>query len=182
MNLLLEETATNAGNNSGSQIWVWVIFAVMIVAMIFLTVIPNKKRQKEYQKMQDEMRVGTKVMTIGRMIGIITKLNSDNTIELDVGTAGNPVIITINREAIAINLTAQEAAKAQKEEFEARKRALREGASESDAEVVEGAEVAEEAVNTEENADDASEEVAENEEVIPEKKPNPQIRDEDDAI
>lgn len=178
MNLLLEETATSSSNN-GSQIWVWVIFAVMIVAMIFLTVIPNKKRQKEYQKMQDEMRVGTKVMTIGRMIGIITKLNSDNTIELDVGTAGNPVIITINREAIAINLTAQEAAKAQKEEFEAKKRALREGASESDAEV---AEVAEEAVNAEENVEDAIEEASKDEEVVAEKKHNPQIKDEDDAI
>jgi|GEM_PF-2399354 len=90
------------------QNWiVWVIFGVMIVGMILLTVLPNRKRQKEYQQMQDNLRVGTKVMTIGRLIGVITKVYSDGTIELDVGTIGSPVIITINREAIAVNLTAQ---------------------------------------------------------------------------
>ena len=93
---------------------VWVIFGVMIVGMILLTVLPNKKRQKEYQQMQDNLRVGTKVMTIGRLIGVITKVYSDGTIELDVGTPGAPVVITINREAIAVNLTAQAQAAAQK--------------------------------------------------------------------
>ncbi|MBQ7653204.1 MAG: preprotein translocase subunit YajC [Clostridia bacterium] len=105
-NLISETTMGN---------WVvWVIFGVMIVGMILLTVLPNKKRQKEYQQMQDNLRVGTKVMTIGRLIGVITKVYSDGTIELDVGTPGAPVVITINREAIAVNLTAQAQAAAQK--------------------------------------------------------------------
>lgn len=96
----------STGNNNANWI-VWVIFGVMIVGMVLLTVLPNRKRQKEYQQMQDNLRVGTKVMTIGRLIGVITKVYNDNTIELDVGTIGNPVIITMNREAIAVNLTAQ---------------------------------------------------------------------------
>ncbi len=102
-------------NNGGGNWIVWVIFAVMIVGMILLTVLPNRKRQKEYQKMQDEIRIGTRIMTIGRMIGTITKIYPDNTIEVDVGTPGNPVIITINREAIGVNLTVQEQIKAAQE-------------------------------------------------------------------
>ena len=102
INLICEDAA-----NNGNSWIVWIIFGVMIVGMILLTVLPNRKRQKEYQQMQDNLRVGTKVMTIGRMIGVITKVYNDNTIELDVGTIGNPVIITMNREAIAVNLTAQ---------------------------------------------------------------------------
>lgn len=109
-----ETSGENSGNNT-SNIIVWVIFIVMIVGMILLTVLPNKKRQKEYQQMQNDLRVGTKIVTIGRMIGVITKIYDDNTIEVDVGTPGNPVIITITREAISQNLTAQAELKAKQE-------------------------------------------------------------------
>lgn len=119
LNLLSEAaegtTNTTQNNGSGSNWIIWVIFGVMIVGMILLTVIPNKRRQKEYQKMQNEIRVGTKIMTIGRMVGTITKVYTDGTIELDVGTPGNPVVITITREAIGVNMTAQEQAKAAQE-------------------------------------------------------------------
>lgn len=108
-------TDTTGSGNSLSNAVVWIIFIVMIVGMILLTVIPNKKRQKEYQQMQNDLRVGTKIVTIGRMIGVITKIYDDNTIEVDVGTPGNPVIITITREAISQNLTAQAELKAKQE-------------------------------------------------------------------
>ena len=140
------------------NIAVWVIFGVMIVGMIALTVIPNKKRQKEYQQMQDNLRVGTKVMTIGRLIGTITKVYSDGTIELDVGTAGNPVVITINREAIAVNLTLQaqkaaetQAASAQKPAEEKKEEAL--VAEEGEADVAKPAQ--EEVAAEEKKEDDA---------------------------
>lgn len=114
LNLLLEETSTGAGTETGNKNgWlIWVVFAVMIVVMILLTAIPNKKKQKEYNQMMSNLRVGTKIMTIGRMIGVITKMYDDGTLEVDVGTIGNPVIITISRDAIAANLTAQAEAKA----------------------------------------------------------------------
>lgn len=118
--LLAAETGGDATNSTpdtgnGSSVVVWIIFAVMIVGMILLTVLPNKKRQKEYQQMQNDLRVGTKIVTIGRMIGVITKIYDDNTIEVDVGTPGNPVIITFTREAISQNLTAQAELKAKQE-------------------------------------------------------------------
>ena len=148
LNLICEGTSTGGGTN----IVVWVIFGVMIVGMILLTVLPNKKRQKEYQQMQDNLRVGTKVMTIGRMIGVITKVYSDGTIELDVGVAGAPVVITVNREAIAVNLTAQAQAAAQKQAAEIAKKGEQAKAPVKE-EVVEATEESEAAESAEEETE-----------------------------
>lgn len=141
-----QQTTTNGG--SGSSWVVWVIFGVMIVGMILLTVLPNRKRQKEYQKMQDEIRVGTKIMTIGRMVGVITKIYPDGTMELDVGTPGNPVIITITREAIGVNMTVQEQMKAQQEAMKNKKN----GTAKKE-EISENNETSENGDNTDENVD-----------------------------
>ena len=99
-NLLMAEAGT---------IIIYVVFAVLIVAMIIFPMFSNKKRQKQYNEMQNSLRPGTKIMTIGRLIGTVVKVYSDNTIELDIGTEGNPVIIVINREAVGVNLSAQPA-------------------------------------------------------------------------
>jgi len=106
--LLAEEAATTSKFPSWA---IWVILGVMLVGMMALTIIPNKRKQKEYQKMQDEIRVGTRIMTIGRLIGTVVRKYDNDTLEVDIGTPGNPVVITINREAIGINLDAQEAAR-----------------------------------------------------------------------
>lgn len=106
-----------SGNNNNSMSWVFIaVLGVAIVAMVLLTIIPNKRRQKDYQKMQDELRPGTRIMTIGRMVGKVVKVNDDGkTLEVDVGTPAQPVVITISREAVGINLDAQEAAAAARE-------------------------------------------------------------------
>ena len=143
------------GENNNQSIIFIVILAVMIVAMVLLTIIPNKRKQKEYQKMQDELRPGTKIMTIGRMIGTVVRVYDNNTLEVDVGTAETPVIITINREAVGINLDAQAAAAAAKE-----------------VKHVEQSQPAE--------AQSATEVLGEEKSELPEEKPA--IKDEDDAI
>ncbi len=90
-----------------TSIILYVVLGVMLVAMIVFPMFSNKKRQKQYSEMQNALRPGTRVMTIGRLIGKVVKVYSDNTIELDIGTEGNPVIIVVNREAIGVNLDAQ---------------------------------------------------------------------------
>lgn len=117
-----QDTANANGGGSFLGGWgIYVIIAVMIVGMFLMMVLPNRKKQKEYQKMQNEIRVGTKIMTIGRMVGTVTKVYPDNTLELDVGTPGNPVVITITREAVGINMTVQEELKAQQEALKNKK-------------------------------------------------------------
>lgn len=81
--------------------WVmWVIIAVVIVLMIVLTIVPQKKRQKEQQKMMNSLVVGTKLMTVGGLVGRITQVNNDNTLIINVGTENNPTLIVIDRKAV----------------------------------------------------------------------------------
>lgn len=87
---------------SGSSNWIiLVILGVFLVAMIVMTIIPQKKRQKQQQEMMNSIRVGTKVMTIGRLIGKITALDATaNTVTINVGTDENPTLIVIERNGI----------------------------------------------------------------------------------
>ena len=96
-NLLLAADEANTNKNG----WVmWVIIAVVIVLMIVLTIVPQKKRQKEQQKMMNSLVVGTKLMTVGGLVGRITQVNSDNTLIINVGTENNPTLIVIDRKAV----------------------------------------------------------------------------------
>lgn len=180
--LLAAEEAANTGTpdtttqqpQTGNSWLIWVIFGVMIVGMILFMILPNRKRRKEYQQMQDAIKVGTKIMTIGRMVGVITKVYDDGTLEVDVGTPGNPVIITITREAIGSNLTAQAEMQAKMEAAKKNKnKPLIEDANEN-ADVNAEAEGDTEAV---ENTEEESTEAVVSEPVVEDKK-----KDEDDAI
>ena len=90
---------------SGMPEWVmYVIIGVVLVGMIVLTIIPQKKRQKQQQEMMNSLAVGTKIMTIGRLVGKIVQINGDNTLHVNVGTEENPTIIVIDRNAVGLVL------------------------------------------------------------------------------
>lgn len=96
-----------AADNTKDTSWVmWVIIGVVLVLMIVLTVLPQKKRQKEQQKMMDSLAVGTKLMTVGGLVGKITQVNSDNTLIVNVGTETTPTLIVIDRKAVGYILEA----------------------------------------------------------------------------
>ena len=78
----------------------YVVIGVVLVLMIVLTIIPQKKRQKEQQNMMNSLCVGTKLMTVGGMVGKITQVNSDNTLIINVGTETNPTLIVIDKKAV----------------------------------------------------------------------------------
>ena len=104
---LLAETATDATQSTWltENPWVtYLILGVLLVGMMAMTIIPNRKRRKEHEQMMNSLTVGTKVMTIGRMVGKIAQVNSDNTFVLNVGTDENPTLILIDRGAIGMVL------------------------------------------------------------------------------
>ncbi len=82
----------------------YIVIGVVLVLMIVLTIIPQKKRQKQQQEMMNSLAVGTKIMTIGRMVGKITQVNSDNTLIVNVGTENSPTLIVIDRNAVGLVL------------------------------------------------------------------------------
>ena len=89
-----------------TQYWMYIAIGVVLVVMIVLTIIPQKKRQKEQKQMMDSIQVGTKIMTIGRMVGKITQVNADNTLIVNVGTENSPTYIVIDRQAVGLVLEA----------------------------------------------------------------------------
>ncbi len=82
----------------------YIVIGVVLVLMIVLSIIPQKKRQKQQQEMMNSITVGTKVMTIGRMVGKITQVNADNTLVINVGSEDNPTLIVIDRQAVGLVL------------------------------------------------------------------------------
>ncbi|MBE6411553.1 MAG: preprotein translocase subunit YajC [Opitutales bacterium] len=63
------ETAPQGG---GSSMLLFVV--LMFAAMYFLMIAPQRKRQKQHQKMLSELKTGDKVLTIGGMIGTISNV------------------------------------------------------------------------------------------------------------
>ena len=105
----------------GSSIVMIVVLLVLFVGMMAISIIPQKKKQKEYAAMQEAIKVGTRIMTIGRLVGTVVAINTDNTLEVDIGAKGSPVIIVINREGIGLNLDAQQVAPNSKGDIKADK-------------------------------------------------------------
>ncbi len=62
-----------------------IMIGLMIVLFYFMLIRPQNKRQKQVRNMLDNLAVGDRVMTIGRIYGRITKIN-DNVITLEVGS------------------------------------------------------------------------------------------------
>ena len=54
---------------------VW--FVVIFGLMYFMMIRPQKKQQKEMQKMLDSMEVGDKIVTIGGICGKVVKIKDD---------------------------------------------------------------------------------------------------------
>ncbi len=96
--------AADDTGNWFSNYGMFIIIAVVLVLMIVLTIVPQKKRQKQQQQMMDSLRIGTKIMTIGRMVGKITQINADNTFVINVGTDESPTYIVIDKNAVGLVL------------------------------------------------------------------------------
>ncbi len=98
LNSLILAADSTASNNNG---WImYVVIGVVLVLMIVLTIVPQKKRQKEQQNMMNSLCVGTKLMTVGGIVGKITQVNADNTLIVNVGTESNPTLIVIDKKAV----------------------------------------------------------------------------------
>lgn len=88
------------------QTIMYIVIGVVLVLMIALSIIPQRKRKKQQEEMMNSLTVGTKIMTIGRMVGKIAQVNADNTLIVNVGTEDNPTLIVIDRQAVGLVLEA----------------------------------------------------------------------------
>lgn len=81
---------------SSSVLWI-VVYMVAIVAIIYLLIIrPQKKRQKDHEKLINEISLGVEIVTIGGIHGEVTRIK-DDTLWIKVS---NNVEIEIEKSAV----------------------------------------------------------------------------------
>ena len=83
------------------------LLLLMFVAFYFLLIMPNQRKQKQWQQMLSQLKVGDKVTTIGGMRGTIVSVKDD---VLVIKTAPDNVKFEIVKSAIAA-VTTEEAPK-----------------------------------------------------------------------
>lgn len=101
-NILLE-TAPASGGSSYTILFIGIAF---IVLMMVMTILPQRKRQKQAKQMMETLTVGTKVKTIGGMIGNVVEVKPDGSLIVNVGTEESATYISIDKLGIYQNLDA----------------------------------------------------------------------------
>ena len=71
--------APAAPEAGGTDSWTLIIIMVLIFAVFyFLMIRPQRKRQKEHQKLVEELKKGDSVITAGGIYGVIESLSEDS--------------------------------------------------------------------------------------------------------
>lgn len=100
MYFLTQQTASPMGSTG-----MIVMLVGMFALMYFMTIRPQKKRQKEEQEMRNAVEVGDEITTIGGICGRIVTVKEDRLI-IETGSDKNKM--TITRWAVQANNTANE--------------------------------------------------------------------------
>ena len=111
--VLTLEAAANAAQPGAGSMWMSILMMVGLFAlMYFMMIRPQKKQQKEEQKMRENTQVGDEITTIGGIVGRVVTVRDDSLI-IETGADRNKMKIT--RWAVQINNTANEKIQAERE-------------------------------------------------------------------
>ena len=103
MTTALLETTTAATESSWILMLVQLLpILLIIVVMYFILIRPQKKREKEVQKMRNSLQVGDEVTTSGGIIGRVVSLREDTVV---IETGSDRSKIRVKRWAIQSNET-----------------------------------------------------------------------------
>lgn len=101
-----ESGGGKSASGSGFGTVGYLIFMVLLFAvMYFILIRPQKKKEKEQQAMQRAVRVGDEIVTIGGIVGLVTRVE-DDTIQIETG--GDRHKMRIKTWAIQENITVKE--------------------------------------------------------------------------
>jgi preprotein translocase subunit YajC len=93
--------AAEGAATGGRGLMSFLPFILIIVVLWFLMIMPQRKRQKETQKMLNELQPKDKVVTIGGIIGTVVKVKNDSV----VLKLGKETEMEVRKNAIASKLT-----------------------------------------------------------------------------
>lgn len=111
MNLLLATAETTGTQSAGGfaaifQQYGGIIMLVVLFALMYLFVLrPQQKKQKEEQKLRDDVRVGDQITTIGGIMGRVVTVREDSLV-IETGADRNKM--TIKKWALQSNETVHE--------------------------------------------------------------------------
>jgi len=84
-----DTAAASAGGLSSFGLIIWIV--VLFAMFYFLIIMPQRKRDKQYKTMMNELKVGDKIVTIGGILGKVVSLK-EQTVEIQ--TADTKLEIT----------------------------------------------------------------------------------------
>lgn len=96
-----------AATDTASMLATFIPLILMIVVFYFLLIRPQKKRDKEVQKMRENIEIADEIVTIGGIVGRIVSIKDDTIV---IETAGDRSKIRLARWSIQQNITATERA------------------------------------------------------------------------
>ena len=92
-NIILQAQGAQGGG-MGMILMMVAIFAIMYFFMIR----PQQKRQKEIQKLQNQLTEGTQVVTGGGIYGTVKRINlAKNTVDIKIA---NDVVVTVDKNSV----------------------------------------------------------------------------------
>ena len=101
---LAASTASGDGTATGGTSLLvmggWI--AIMLVAMYFLMIRPQRKKQKEEKLMRENLQVGDEILTIGGIYGRVISLKEDSMV---IESKSDHSKLSIARWALQQNLT-----------------------------------------------------------------------------
>lgn len=103
---------------SGSNVAIYVILIVMVLAMLILPYFSNKKRNQQYMEMINGIKVGSVVKTAGGVIGRVTKITDKGgvkTIILETGAKSNKSTMEFDINSVYCILESSKAEKSKDE-------------------------------------------------------------------
>ena len=81
-----------------NDIWGMVLYCALIFAVLyFFMIMPNKRRQAEYKKMIEGLKVGSKILMSGGIYGVIKKIDGEK-IHVEIAKG---VVVEIPKNAVA---------------------------------------------------------------------------------
>lgn len=79
----------------------WVILGAVVIFMVVLMIVPQRKQKKQYDQMISKLQVGRTVTTIGGVVGKIVAMDTaNNTILIETGEEGSKTTMRFVKNAI----------------------------------------------------------------------------------
>ena len=98
---------STAGGMAGGIIGLILPLLMMFLVFYFLIIRPQKKQQRKMSEMLAGLQVGDKIVTIGGVVGKITKIKDDEVI-IETGAGTDKSHIKFQKAAISTVLTIHE--------------------------------------------------------------------------